>query len=130
MNLPSITDYLSPSEVLGICKMAKVHTPRHQKEENEEEEEVPKVRDWGRIARIAGVSALGMAAGTAGGFGIGALADHLHGGRIPSATLQRMLPGAILGTGAALAYSLWKDREAQEMQNAVKPDPNYKPAGK
>jgi len=123
MKLPCITEYLSPEQLQGIYKVA------NMQHADEDEEEVPKVRDWRRTAKIVGTGLLGMSVGTGLGFGGGYLLDR-HYGRIPQATVARMLPPAMLGLGASVAYSLWKDREAEELKNAVKPDPHYKPAGK
>lgn len=123
MKLPCITEYMSPEQLRGIYKAANIQ------QVNEDEENVPKVRDWKRVAKIVGTGVLGMSVGTGLGYGAGLLADK-HYGRIPHSTVARILPPAMLGLGASVAYKLWKDREAEELKNAVKPDPNYKPAGK
>lgn len=125
MKIPAINEYLSPAQVQGICKMANIHP-----EPDVDEDDVPKVRDWARTAKLVGASALGMGMGTLGGYGIGRLADHVHGSRIPMSVVSRLLPPAVLGAGSALAYSLWKAREAEELKHALKPDPNYQPPGK
>ena len=123
MKLPCITEYMTPQQLQGIYKVANVQ------QVDEDEEDVPKVRDWKRVAKIVGTGVLGMSVGTGLGYGAGHLLDR-HYGRIPSTTVARLLPPAMLGLGGSIAYSLWKDREAEELKNAVKPDPNYKPAGK
>jgi hypothetical protein len=114
---------MTPQQLQGIYKVANVQ------QVDEDEEDVPKVRDWKRVAKIVGTGVLGMSVGTGLGYGAGHLLDR-HYGRIPSTTVARLLPPAMLGLGGSIAYSLWKDREAEELKNAVKPDPNYKPAGK
>ena len=112
MKTPSITEYLSKSEVESLCKMA---SP----------EEKP---DWGKRARIVGSGLLGMAGGTVAGYGAGKLLDLLHGTPIPKAHLNLAAP--LVGGAAGLAYNLYKARELEELKRAVKQNPDDKSEGR
>ena len=106
MKPPMLTQYLSPEEVQGICKLASEERP-----------------DWGRRAKIVGAGLLGMSAGTALGFGGMELANRAHmkahGTGIPSTALNIAVP--VLGGAAGLAYSLYKAKEMEEIKRAVQP---------
>jgi hypothetical protein len=111
VTFPLLTEYLSPAEVQGICKLASEH-------------EAP---DWKRRAKIVGAGLLGMSAGTALGFGGMELANRLHmkangGHGIPHSALNAIVPA--LGGAAGMAYSLYKAKEMEEIKRAVKPHPD------
>jgi hypothetical protein len=113
MKMPMLTEYLSPQEVQGICKIASA-PPQGEP-------------DWKQRAKIVGAGLLGMSAGTALGFGGMELANRLHmkahGGKgIPSSALNIAVPA--LGGAAGLAYSLYKAKEMEEIKRAVKPQPD------
>jgi hypothetical protein len=149
MKAPSITEYMSPSEVVGLCKLAAKKPKKHPKakpfvaKDDDEEPELvetaaapvePPKPDWKQRAKVVGVGALGMGAGTVAGYGAGMLADHLwkqrYGGSgVPLSTVGRILPGALLGGASSLAYSLWKAREAEELNRAVQPHPDHRSPG-
>lgn len=74
------------------------------------------------IAKIVGSSALGMGAGTAGGFltgyGLNALAKKVSGQDIPRAALHGAIP--ILGGVLGMAYGVHKAREQEAIQRALR----------
>ncbi len=116
MKLPLITEYLSPAEVQGICKLAS-EEPAPAAPPPLHEDGKP---DWGRRAKIVGAGLLGMGAGTAAGFGGMHLANKAFGpSGIPHSALNVAVP--VLGGAAGLAYSLYKAKEMEEIKRAVKP---------
>lgn len=74
------------------------------------------------LAKILGVGALGFGAGTAVGMGTGYAADaiskKLTGKAIPKGPIMHLTP--LLGAGAGIAYSVYKAREQEALQNALK----------
>jgi hypothetical protein len=66
-----------------------------------------------------GVGALGFGLGTAAGKGTGLLLGKLdRGGVVPGANVARWV-GPAAGAGLGLAYSLWKQKEKEEIQRAL-----------
>lgn len=84
-------------------------------------EEAPKNRAV-EMAKILGVGALGFGAGTAAGMGAGYAADtiakRLAGKPIPRGPVMKLAP--FLGAGAGIAYSIYKAREQEALQHALK----------
>lgn len=114
MKAPLLTEYLSPEEVRGICKLAAPVQPEGEP-------------DWKHRAKIVGAGLLGMSAGTALGFGGMELANHIYkqtngGHGIPHSALSIAVPA--LGGAAGMAYSLYKAKEMEEIKRAVKPRPD------
>jgi hypothetical protein len=103
MNLFS---YLPFEQAVALCKLA------------EAEEKPSRI---GGLARSVGVPLLGMGAGTVAGFGLGRAADQLHervtGKKIPVAHLAKVAP--LLGAGMGLAYSMYKAREAEDVNRVL-----------
>lgn len=126
MKYPMITEYLSPKEVRGITKLATPSSTRPVVSDDEVARP-----DWKRRAGVVGAGLLGMGLGTAGSFTALELLDRYkrrNGGQgIPLAPLVAAVPA--LGGAAALAYSLWKAKELEEMQRAVHPRPDDEPSG-
>src|SRR5262245_48081446 len=64
-----------------------------------------------------GAGALGFGAGTAAGLGLAELASRTYGGPVPRRLLLTAAP--VLATGAGIAYSLHKSREAEALRRVV-----------
>lgn len=113
MNLFS---YLPLEQAVALCKLAE------QKEE--------KPSRIGGVVRAVGVPLLGMGAGTVAGYGLGRAADQLHqhatGQKIPVKHLAKVAP--LLGAGMGLAYSMYKSREAEDVNRVL--DEADKPHGR
>lgn len=99
--------YLPLDHAVSICKLA-------------EEGQPPPSRIKG-IARAVGVPLLGLGAGTVAGYGLGRAADQLHeratGKKIPVGHLAKVAP--LLGAGMGLAYSMYKAREAEDVNRVL-----------
>lgn len=75
-----------------------------------------KGREWGRAAATLGLGTLGFGAGMAAGYG-GALALENYA---PTVARRAMVLAPLLGAGAGLAYNLWKQKEMEEIKDALK----------
>jgi len=104
MNLFS---YLPLEQAVALCKLAGA--------------EGEKPSRIGGIARSVGIPLLGMGAGTVAGYGLGRAADQMHeratGKKIPVGHLAKVAP--LLGAGMGLAYSMYKAREAEDVNRVL-----------
>lgn len=78
------------------------------------------------MAKILGSGALGFGAGTAAGLGAGWLANKatkaVTGSELPKNTV--LLAAPLLGTGAAVAYSIHKAREQEALRRVLEDQAN------
>lgn len=113
MSLPSILDYLPRETALRLVKTA----------------ETEKTAAVGKAIKVVAKSLTGFGVGTAAGLGTGMIVDHVYhattGERLPK---ELLLPAAsILGAGMGLAYSMYKSKELEELQSAIKAKRNDTP---
>lgn len=78
------------------------------------------------VLRHFGAGLLGFGAGTAAGAGAAELAARAYKGRTGSAPPRELLLAAmpLLGTGAGVAYSMYKSRESEAIRRALEDPPD------
>lgn len=104
--IPGIDQYLSPETVEALVKVATQERADH-----------PAVRGL----KTMGLSLGGMALGAGAGLGIGYGAEKLLGKKLPGKYLKYTVPAAgILGMGAGLAEAAMREKQMQEMRDAIK----------
>jgi len=99
MSLPSVLDYL-PEQAHLLVKQAGV----------------------GKALKTVGKGLIGFGVGTAAGIGLAEVGNRVYqastGKEIPP---HLLLPAAgLLGAGMGLAYSMYKSKELEELQDALK----------
>jgi hypothetical protein len=105
--MPSIFQYMTQEQLTGLMKVAEpkpiTHPVRH-------------------AIGTVGKGLIGFGVGTAGGYALGHLANAVFekstGKELPP---NLLVPAAsLLGAGMGMAYSLYKSKELEELQNAYK----------
>ena len=77
-------------------------------------------RKYLQAAKHMGIGALGFGAGSAVGHGVGRLLERADSAPpVPGARIARWV-GPAAGTGAGLAYSLWRTHENEKIRDALK----------
>jgi hypothetical protein len=105
--IPSIDQYLLPEVVEALMKVA---TDKNRPEH-------PIIRG----VKTLGLSAAGMALGAGAGMGLGYGAEKLLGKKIP---MKYLVPAtAVLGAGATWAEEAMRQKQMEEMKDAIK---NYR----
>lgn len=92
-------------------------------------EEEDSGRKYLTALKHVGTGALGLGLGTAVGKGAGHLLGKLDkAGPVPGARIAKWV-GPAAGAGMGLAYSLWKQKEHEEIRRALKNSDNSSGAG-
>lgn len=65
------------------------------------------------LGKLMGAGALGMAGGTAVGYGVGKLLDHAIKGGVPKSTLVKVMP--FIGGALGVTGALWRASEREVM---------------
>lgn len=115
--LPSLFSY-APECVLAITKIAMQETPSDTGETPDDgmDRQLPKHPAL-HAAKTIGGGALGLGVGTLAGYGAGQLARRLTNNRIPAGPLIKA--GPVLGGLGGLAYTIYKQRESEELNRAL-----------
>jgi len=113
MSLPSIFDYLPQDQALRLLRR-----------------DTEKTASVGKGVRTVLKGLTGFGVGTAAGYGLAELGDKVFqastGERLPK---HLLVPAAgLVGAGLGLAYSMYKSKELEELQDALKAR-KHKPNG-